>query len=110
MTAQISFAEFEASLGRESHPPVRLSVPLRALWLEGKGDWSGAHALAQAADLSKNEARDGAWVHAHLHRKEEDAANAAYWYARAGRPVATGDLAAEWREIAATLLKSAESG
>jgi fatty-acyl-CoA synthase len=45
-----------------------------------------------------------AWVHAHLHRIEGDLANAAYWYGRAGRAVAAGELAAERAAIAAALL------
>lgn len=102
----MSFTEFEISLGRESGPPVRLSAPLRALWLEAKGDWAGAHELVQATSGG----RDGAWVHAYLHRKEGDETNAAYWYARAGRPVASGDLAVEWREITADLLGTASTG
>jgi hypothetical protein len=43
-------------------------------------------------------------VHAYLHRREGDAGNAAYWYARARRPVATGSLEAEWAAIARELL------
>ena len=49
--------------------------------------------------------REGDWVHAYLHRREGDAMNAGYWYARARRPAATGDLAAEWEEIARELVK-----
>ena len=105
----MSFAEFQTSLARESRPPARLSAPLQALWLEAKGDWAGAHELAQSGDRPEgggSGARDGAWVHAYLHRKEGDEGNAAYWYARAGRRVATGDLAKEWREIVIELLAS----
>lgn len=107
MAEQMSFADFASSLARDSRPPASLSIPLRALWLEAKGDWAGAHELAQAADTAgggRNAARDGAWVHAYLHRKEGDEGNAAYWYTRAGRPVASGDLAAEWQEIVTELL------
>jgi hypothetical protein len=46
----------------------------------------------------------GAWVHAYLHRKEGDLGNAAYWYDRAGQPVATDSLDAEWDRIARALL------
>ncbi|HEY8549191.1 MAG TPA: hypothetical protein VIL35_04475 [Vicinamibacterales bacterium] len=74
-------------------------VLIRALWHDAAGDWSQAHALAQQVETA-----DGAWVHAYLHRKEGDLANAQYWYRRAGRSPATGDLWAEWREIAASLL------
>ncbi len=47
---------------------------------------------------------DAAWVHAYLHRKEGDEANAGYWYRRARRPHARVTLDEEWREIAGALL------
>jgi hypothetical protein len=77
------------------------ALPLRALWHDARGDWERAHELAQAAV-----GRDGAWVHAYLHRKEGDASNAAYWYARARHPVCSGPLAAEWTAIASELLRA----
>ena len=73
---------------------------LLALWWDGKGDWARAHEVAQEVDGS-----DGAWVHAYLHRKEGDAGNAGYWYRRAGRPVATGELREEWERIVEALLQ-----
>jgi hypothetical protein len=76
-----------------------LSPLLRALWHDARGEWDKAHALAQEVDD-----RNGAWVHAYLHRKEGDLANAAYWYGQAEQPVATDSLEAEWKRIAATLL------
>ena len=84
-----------------SRPPDGCSAPLVALWHDAKGDWEEAHRVAQAADDE-----DGAWVHAYLHRKEGDAGNAAYWYGRARRPVATGDLQGEWEQIVSALLGS----
>ena len=45
-----------------------------------------------------------AWVHAYLHRKEGDRANAGYWYRAAGRTMPEGSLDAEWEAIAAALL------
>ena len=62
------------------------------------GDWEGAHEAA-AADGSP----EAAWVHAHLHRVEGDAPNAAYWYRRAGRPPFEGDEAAERAALRAAL-------
>ena len=62
------------------------------------GDWDRAHKIVQ--DDSSPEA---AWVHAHLHRVEGDLANARYWYARAGKPEATGGLDEEREEIARAL-------
>ena len=72
---------------------------LHALWHDARGDWNKAHEIAQDVD---DEA--GAWVHAYLHRKENDLGNAAYWYRRARKPVATDSLAAEWERIAQFLL------
>jgi len=92
-------AEFKQTCTNDA-PPSGLSVPLAALWWSAKGDWEKAHAL-----VMNDDSREAAWVHAHLHREEGDLSNAAYWYGRAGVPAAHGPLAAEWREIAAALLK-----
>ena len=43
-------------------------------------------------------------MHAHLHRVEGDLANAAYWYRRAGCPVASSSLDKEWLAIVTALL------
>ena len=88
---------FKASLNQETPPD--LPTPLKALWHDAKGDWGTAHDLLQGHDEGA-----GAWVHAYLHRKEGDASNAAYWYRRAGKPVATVTLAEEWAAIATALL------
>ncbi len=72
---------------------------LLALWWDGRGDWERAHEVAQGI-----ETKDGAWVHAYLHRKEGDTANAGYWYRRAGRSVAVGDARAEWERMVGELL------
>ena len=94
----MDLAQFRQSLEAAS-PPPGLQGPLAALWHLAKNDWQRAHELAQASD-----GKDGAWVHAHLHRVEGDAGNAAYWYRRAGRVAAGGPLDAEWDAIAAALL------
>lgn len=96
MAGQMTFADFAGA----SELPAGVTAALRALWLDARGDWEAAHAAAQ-----EEPGRDGAWVHAYLHRKEGDATNAGYWYARAGRPAASGDLRAEWEQIARTLLE-----
>jgi hypothetical protein len=93
-------SDFERSLAR-NEPPVGLLPALVALWWAGKDDWNKAHHIA-----ADGESSDCAWVHAHLHRREGDLDNAGYWYRRACRPPANGDLAAEWATIAATLLAS----
>ncbi len=80
--------------------PPGLTLALRALWWDRKGDWDAAHGFAQ-----QDRGADGAWVHAYLHRVEGDLSNAGYWYRRAGRTPETGGLEAEWRDIADSLLR-----
>jgi hypothetical protein len=79
--------------------PAGLAPPLAGLWWDAAGDWQQAHRAVQ-----DDEGRNGAWVHAYLHRKEGDHDNAGYWYRRAGRAPATGPLEAEWEAIARALL------
>src|SRR5262245_52628083 len=83
----------------ESLLPKLLAPALRALWHDARGDWQEAHRVAQDIDEPS-----GAWVHAYLHRKEGDAGNAAYWYRRAGKPVASDSLENEWRRIVVALM------
>ena len=96
----MSFADFQKSTAGGA-PPAGLSGPLRALWLDARGEWDAAHEAAQAAGGA-----DGAWVHAYLHRKEGDEGNAGYWYSLAGRrmPAEGVSLGAEWEQIARALL------
>jgi hypothetical protein len=89
--------EFKAAT-QQTAPPPALNPALLALWHDARGDWEAAHQVCQAS----NSALD--WVHAYLHRKEGDAANAAYWYRRAGKPVSNQSLAEEWESIARSLL------
>ena len=98
----MTLADFKATLSVPA-PPAGLSPPMVALWHDARGDWEAAHRVAQ--DI---ESPDGAWIHAYLHRKEGDAGNAAYWYRRAGKPVASMSLEAEFDAIATTLLAPAE--
>jgi hypothetical protein len=91
---------FQDSLAAAA-PPAGLSHALQALWHAAKGDWNAAHEQAQAQEDAA-----GAWVHAYLHRWEGDQSNAAYWYRRAGKPVAGESLEAEWEAIVQALLPS----
>ncbi|HVV41336.1 MAG TPA: hypothetical protein VHC94_09760 [Nitrobacter sp.] len=93
----VNVAAFKASL-TDAAPPQDVSAPLAALWWAAKGDWDKAHGIAQ-----DDSGADASWVHAYLHRVEGDPGNAAYWYRRAGQPVATGTLEAEWEKIVAAL-------
>ena len=94
----MTLADFKATL-TSATPPSGLPPLLLALWHDAKGDWDAAHGLAQEV-----EDEDGAWVHAYLHRKEGDAANAGYWYRRARKPHSRAALSAEWDEITSALL------
>ncbi len=95
----MDIAEFEASFALQE-PSRDWKTALQALWWDTRGDWDRAHALAQVDEAD----RQCAWVHAYLHRKEGDLANAAYWYRRAGQPVADSSLSAEWRALAEAVL------
>jgi hypothetical protein len=72
--------------------PSELGAHARSLWLDGKGKFDDAHAIVQ--DL---EDAGAARIHAYLHRKEGDLANAGYWYRRAGCSMpTTQSLEDEW--------------
>jgi hypothetical protein len=90
--------DFKSSLSGAA-PAPGISPPLAALWWAAKGDWSKAHEIVQ-----DEEGVDAAWVHAYLHRVENDLGNAGYWYRRAGKPVASGPAQTEWERIASILL------
>ena len=98
MTAE----ELAISARTETAPPSGISPAVEAMWLAKAGRWDAAHDLCQ--DI---EGAAGAWIHAWLHREEGDFSNAAYWYARAGKPVpaAAVSLEEEWLQIAGTLLR-----
>lgn len=96
----MDFFAFRASL-KDDAPPAGLAPALAALWWDARGDWDKAHQCAQAKEDAA-----GNWVHAYLHRKEGDLANARYWYRRAGHDPATGALDSEWETIATALLAS----
>jgi hypothetical protein len=90
---------FKSTLSGQS-VPEGISTALRALWQDARGQWDAAHDLAQSIDD-----KTGAWIHAYLHRKEGDLENAAYWYRRAGQPVAHDSLEEEWDRIVTCLLQ-----
>ncbi|MCX7383648.1 MAG: hypothetical protein NT133_20040 [Alphaproteobacteria bacterium] len=92
-------AEFRASLA-DAAPPAGISQALAGLWWDAKGDWAKSHECAQTqADTHGNA------LHAYLHRKEPDLANAAHWYRRAGRAMPTGSFEAEWEALLAENLR-----
>lgn len=92
------FEKFQEICAQEA-PPEELNPLLTAMWHDFRGDWDSAHSLAQDVPTS-----DGSWVHAYLHRKEGDPANASYWYSRAGKPKPDISLEKEWEQISRVLL------
>ena len=81
--------EFNRSLQNDT-PPVELTVQMKALWWEAKGDWQRAHDLIDHLHDSIS-----AHIHAYLHRVEGDLWNARYWYNSAKQPEFKGYLTAE---------------
>ncbi|MBT6096516.1 MAG: hypothetical protein HOH04_16645 [Rhodospirillaceae bacterium] len=103
----MDLAQFKATLNESDPPPEiapEIAPLLHALWLTAKGDWHGAHALAQGVA-----GPDGCWVHAYLHRVEGDLANAGYWYVRAAKPASSCSLDEEWNEIATAILEQSDA-
>jgi len=88
-----TLTDFKESLNLEQ-PDSKLSVPLKSLWYDGKGDWHKAH--AQVDDQID---RASAWVHAYLHRKEGDIWNADYWYTKAKQVRPKMTLEEEWEAL-----------
>jgi hypothetical protein len=97
----MTIEQFRATLATTA-PPQGVSTALRAMWEDARGKWDAAHQLAQ--DITGEDAKTGAWVHAYLHRKEGDLSNASYWYQQAGKPVAHDSLDDEWTRIVTALL------
>jgi len=89
---------FKSSL-RGNQPVPDISIYLLALWQDAKDNWNEAHRLIQDLDTP-----DAAWIHAYLHRKEGDIANADYWYRRAGKKRPGISLQQEWEQITQSFL------
>lgn len=96
----MTLVEFKQSLA-EAEPPAFAHPLAQALWFDAKGEWDRAHSIAQSVHTAR-----GAWVHAYLHFKEGDMANAAYWYARAGRDMPMVSIEEEWEKICRVILQA----
>ncbi|HRN72544.1 MAG TPA: hypothetical protein PLM81_05425 [Ginsengibacter sp.] len=81
---------------KEDEPPIHISLYAQALWYDAKGNWQRAHEIIQAIGDSK-----AARIHAYLHRKEGDLANADYWYWKAGEDSESPkiSLKEEWNQL-----------
>lgn len=95
----MTLKEFKETLNKSGEVPEQIPLTLQALWYDAKGDWDGAHRI-----ISKIKTREGAWVHAYLHRKEGDLINSRYWYRKADRPESQDKLEQEWENISYFLL------
>lgn len=89
----MTYEEFITTIGN-GKPPDQFNKYLVILWYDSKGKWDIAHKLAQVIYN-----RDGALLHAYLHRKEGDLANAAYWYSNADTEMPSCSLIEEWEEL-----------
>ena len=88
-----NIAEFKKSLEKD-RPDSNMSVQLRALWYDAKGDWHTAHNQVDSlGDIAS------ARIHAYLHRKEGDIWNADYWYVKADEKRPQLSLDQEWEEL-----------
>ena len=94
----MTYQEFQKICDKDV-PPQELNKLLTAMWYDFRGDWDTAHSIAQ--DIPDS---DGSWIHAYLHRKEGDQANASYWYSRAGKPKPNISLEKEREQITIFLL------
>ncbi|NEQ68835.1 MAG: hypothetical protein F6K21_25710 [Symploca sp. SIO2D2] len=86
--------DFLASIENDETPSSSWSNALQGLWWDKKGEWDKAHDCCQSPNDS-----DADWLHAYLHRKEGNLANASYWYNRSGKPVFQGTLEEEWDSL-----------
>lgn len=93
----MNLSEFKRTI-EQKEPPANLSVYLTALWYDAKGNWDKAHQLIQDV-----EDKNASVIHAYLHRKEGDIANADYWYRHSGKKRKDISLEKEWEELVSEL-------
>ena len=89
----MDLADFRRSL-EDGELPKGMGLELRSLHLDGQGDWDAAHGL-----IDHRKDPDCSRIHAYLHRKEGDLANADFWYSRAGETRPDGSIEEEWEEL-----------
>lgn len=80
MTAAPDLRAQFAALAREFHPDSRRADLFLGSLLWWHDHLEATHALAQSIPDA-----DGSYLHALMHRREPDYANAAYWFRRAGQ-------------------------
>jgi hypothetical protein len=94
----VNLIDFKKSL-QQTNPPAGLDTLLLALWHDAQGNWDKSHNIVAEIDT-----KEGALVHAYLHRKEGDIWHADYWYRRAGEKRKDGTLEEEWEILVARLM------
>jgi hypothetical protein len=94
----MNYSEFIDSLASVNPPDV--SLPLKSLWYDAKGDWEKAHHLISDIENLENNR-----IHAYLHRKEGDIWNADYWYSRSGEKRKDIPLEEEWKTLVIRFLQ-----
>ena len=94
----MNFETFQQSI-KATSPPANVSLYLLAMWYDANGNWDKAHATVDNLNDST-----ACWVHAYLHRKEGDNANAGYWYQRASKKIPDISLQQEWENIVKAIL------
>jgi hypothetical protein len=95
----MTFEQFKSTL--TGNVPPGLSVYLKSLWYDGKGDWNTSHTIIQDV-----EDKNASWIHAYLHRKEGDIWNADYWYNRAAKKRPDISLNKEWENLVREFLET----
>ncbi len=94
----MNFETFQQSI-KATTPPENISLYLLAMWHDANGNWDKAPAMVDNLNDST-----ACWVHAYLHRKEGDNANANYWYRRANKKIPDMSLQQEWENIVKAIL------
>lgn len=89
----MTLEEFKLSVSKQN-PPAELNDLLKSLWYDAKGNWNKAHSIAQNIST-----KEGALLHAYLHRIEGDEWNAEYWYNRASETKFKGSVEDEWSNL-----------
>ena len=92
---------FRNHIEQNAAPDPTWAAEVQALWWDAKGDWEKAHQCTQQGGGGTRCDH----VHAYLHRKEGDLANAGTWYQRAGTTAPEDQpLDQEWGQLVEQML------